>query len=472
MNSIKKTKPTVILGGGPTGLAAAYRLAQANQPFILLEKENYLGGLSATLKKDGFLYEFGPHAFHLKDPQIIDWLKDLLGPDFRVIPTNTHVLIEGQLFSYPLKGAELLRKIRWSLGLKILGEYLLSYLKNIFRRRKPATFEEWGLANFGPTLYEMSFGNFTRKVWGMDPKKISAKLANQKISRLNLGDITLKLLGFHGKNQPAYFHQYLYPKEGIETIFQKMLKKIRQKGQIFLGVKITKLKNIQGRIRTIQYQEAGGRVKEILPSKIISTMTIKDLAGLINHPVQAEVLQASHQLRYRDMIIVYILTKENNPLFSSQWIYLVEDKFKFNRLTISKNLSPKMTPKSLTVLAWEICCQKGDSLWQKKDQELLAMVKEEMKKLQLDPKDISNYFVERIENAYPIYVKNFEKNVQNVFKSLAKISNLISTGRNGLYLNSDIHDCFKMGFEAASATIQSCRTEKWYKKESQKWLNQ
>lgn len=234
-NKNKTNQSVVIIGGGPTGLAAAYKLSEMGKRFVLIEKEKYLGGLSATLKRDSFLYEFGPHAFHLKDPEIIRWIKNLLGRDFRIIPTNTHVLIDDQLYSYPLTARDLLKKIRLSLGLKILVEYLLSYLKNIVLRTKPTNFQEWGVSNFGPTLYQMSFGHYTKKVWGVDPQKLSTKLASQKLSRLNLADIIVKLLGFRGQNQPAYFRQYLYPKDGIKIIFQKMTEKIRLNGQIILG---------------------------------------------------------------------------------------------------------------------------------------------------------------------------------------------------------------------------------------------
>ncbi|MEK7142968.1 MAG: FAD-dependent oxidoreductase [Patescibacteria group bacterium] len=448
-----RDKPIVIIGGGPTGLAAAYYLAKKNQPFILIEKEKYLGGLSATLKRDGYLYEFGPHAFHLKDPQITKWLKGLLGEDFRIIPTNTHVLIDGQIYSYPLKAGELLRKIRPSLGIKILWEYVITYFKKSFRNKRPQSFEDWGLKNFGPTLYKMSFGDYTNKVWGIPPKKLSAKLAYQKISRLNLADIIIKLLGFRGKDQPAYFHQYLYPEKGVEAIFNKMLSEIRRKGKIILGARITKLKNLHGEIQAIKFQDIRGRVRDINPAQIISTITIKDLAGLLNHPLQNEVLKSSQDLKYRDLMIIYLLTREKNPLFQSQWIYLVEDKYRFNRLMIGKNLSPKMAPKNQTVLAMEICCQKNDFLWRKSNQELLILAKEDLSKLKIDLNKISDYFVVRIENAYPIYIKNFEKNVKNAIEGLGKISNLLSTGRNGLYLNSDIHDSFLMGFSAARDTI-------------------
>jgi oxygen-dependent protoporphyrinogen oxidase len=52
----------VIIGGGITGLAAAYELTQRRVPFTLLEASPRLGGLIATEKADGFTIEAGPDS--------------------------------------------------------------------------------------------------------------------------------------------------------------------------------------------------------------------------------------------------------------------------------------------------------------------------------------------------------------------------------------------------------------------------
>jgi protoporphyrinogen/coproporphyrinogen III oxidase len=47
--------PVAILGGGMTGLAAAFELAVRGVPFILCEASERLGGLIRTERVDGFL---------------------------------------------------------------------------------------------------------------------------------------------------------------------------------------------------------------------------------------------------------------------------------------------------------------------------------------------------------------------------------------------------------------------------------
>jgi protoporphyrinogen oxidase len=444
---MNKKKPIVILGGGPTGLAAAYRLRELKIPFVLLEKEDFLGGLSATLKYRGLPYEFGPHAFHLKDPKMISWLKKLLGKDFRVIPTDTKVYLNGQLFNYPLKAGELFRKINPALGLKILTGYFGAYLKNSFRKKEMVSFEDWGLTNFGATLYKLSFGDYTAKVWGMDPKDISYRLATNKLSRLNLGDILLKLVGFRGKEQHAYFKKYLYPSLGVGEIFSKMLAEIKGSGRISLASCVTGVKMKNGQIYLVTYEKHGQK-RELECRGVISTLNLKDLAPMIGPPLDRETTAQCRKLVYRGLIIVYLVVRADQ-LPKEQWIYFVENKFRSSRLMVQQNLSPDFIKKSKSIIALEIGASENDKWWQMKDAELFAIAKKDLQTLGLDNLKIDSFFVRRIKDAYPIYRIGYEKNLVVATRGIETIDNLISTGRNGLFLNSDIHDCFQMGFEAA-----------------------
>lgn len=464
-----KPKPIIILGGGPTGLAAAYKLAKLGRRFVLVEKEKYIGGLSATRRRKNYLYEYGPHAFHLKDKEIINWLKDILGVDFRVIPTKTQVIIGGKLLDYPLRAGELLRKANPVLGLIIIFDYIWENLKRFLFRGKWQNFHEWGVANFGRTLYRISFGDYTAKVWGMHPSKLSAGLATGKLSKLNLREVVAKTVGIKGKQQPLFFKQYLYPKNGMAGIFQHMIRELKGKGEIILGSKVTQIQTRGGRAVSIELENDGGQ-KTLACEKVISTLPLKQLVKMIGKPLNKNIIASANKLNYRDFIIVYAAVNESS-LPDSQWIYLVENKFKFNRVAINKNLSPNFSVNGNTLLAFEICCQKNDRLWNKQDGQLLEMVKVDMEKLGWQNIAIKDFFVERLTNVYPIYLVGYEKNVRAVIEGISDIDNLISTGRNGLFLNSDIHDCFQMGFEAADFIVKDKSVSgSYYQKTGSTWL--
>jgi oxygen-dependent protoporphyrinogen oxidase len=51
--------PIFVVGAGPSGLAAAWRLAEAGQPVVVLESRDRVGGQLLSVKQDGFLMEAG-----------------------------------------------------------------------------------------------------------------------------------------------------------------------------------------------------------------------------------------------------------------------------------------------------------------------------------------------------------------------------------------------------------------------------
>ncbi|HEX9107662.1 MAG TPA: protoporphyrinogen oxidase, partial [Longimicrobiales bacterium] len=82
----------VIVGGGIAGLAAAYRLTQA-QPDLavtLVEREPRLGGKIVTDRVDGFVIEGGPDTFLSYKPRGLGLCREL-GLEERLHGTNTQI---------------------------------------------------------------------------------------------------------------------------------------------------------------------------------------------------------------------------------------------------------------------------------------------------------------------------------------------------------------------------------------------
>lgn len=102
----------VIVGGGITGLAAAYRLLEARQDasgapiaVTLLEARPRLGGNIRTERREGFLIDGGPDSFVVTKPQAAALCKEV-GLGDRLIPTTpknrkVYVLHRGALERLP-----------------------------------------------------------------------------------------------------------------------------------------------------------------------------------------------------------------------------------------------------------------------------------------------------------------------------------------------------------------------------------
>src|SRR6516225_4072538 len=67
-------KRAIIIGAGPAGLTAAYELLTRTdiQP-IVIEKSEYMGGLSRTVNYKGNRIDIGGHRFFSKSDRVMEW---------------------------------------------------------------------------------------------------------------------------------------------------------------------------------------------------------------------------------------------------------------------------------------------------------------------------------------------------------------------------------------------------------------
>jgi protoporphyrinogen/coproporphyrinogen III oxidase len=152
-------KTTVaIIGGGISGLSAAYALHKRQVPYLLLEAGRSLGGVIRTETRDGFLLEGGPDSMLAQKPEGIALCREL-GLGDRLVPTNPdlrsvyilhrrklHPLPEGMMLAVPTKILPFARsglfswpgKLRMGLDLVIPGrngrgdESIASFLRRRF----------------------------------------------------------------------------------------------------------------------------------------------------------------------------------------------------------------------------------------------------------------------------------------------------------------------------------------------------
>ena len=115
------TRPIAIVGGGISGLSAAWELQKRGVPWVLLEAGPRVGGVIRTEEKDGFLLEGGPDSILAQKPEGVALCREL-GLGDRLIPTNPelkavyilrrgrlHALPEGMMLAVPTKILPFLR---------------------------------------------------------------------------------------------------------------------------------------------------------------------------------------------------------------------------------------------------------------------------------------------------------------------------------------------------------------------------
>jgi len=95
----------VILGAGPTGLGAAYRLQEMGyRNWAIYERHSYIGGLATSFQDSaGFTYDIGGHVMFSHYKYFDDLVSKLLGDNYTEIMREAWVWMMDRWVPYPFQ---------------------------------------------------------------------------------------------------------------------------------------------------------------------------------------------------------------------------------------------------------------------------------------------------------------------------------------------------------------------------------
>ena len=449
------SKPTVVvLGAGPAGISAAWRLTKLGFPVTVLERDGAVGGMGRTIQVGDYSVDFGPHTFHIRatpeSKAILETITPFFGENPLTLVRGTRVLLRGKEYVYPLEIFQVLFGVNPLLSALILFDYSVATIKSFFSpAKKEDSFEEWGIRNLGRTLYDLCFGIYSARVWGLPTSQISSKQA-QRVAKLNLKNIILRTLGI--KADPAtYFTKYFYPRRGISSLYEGMAAEIVAAGnRICLNSPVVRIERTADTVSRLIYQSESGE-QSIECDVVLSTLPLPALVSMITPALPDSVSVHAARLRYRSLKLIYIALKRPQ-LTNYHWVYLLDDDYSVNRMSEQKNVSPGMVPADRTILCIELSLWKDEPLWKASDEEIYRIALHDLLKMGygVTEKEVDSYFVTQIETAYPVYELNFEEHLIPVLEGVHQLGNLMTLGRHGLFLNNSMDDNVGLGFQIAN----------------------
>jgi protoporphyrinogen oxidase len=431
----------VIIGAGPAGLTAAYKLAQAGKPSTVLEADSVVGGISRTAEREGWRFDIGGHRFFTKVPEVEAlWHEILPDEDFLLRPRMSRIYYEGKFYDYPLKAMNALR----NLGVIEALRCVLSYVwARIHPPKDQTTFEGWTAARFGWRLYRIFFKTYTEKVWGVPAHEIQADWAAQRIKNLSLFKaVTNALLPSRNqKDITSLIEEFQYPKLGPGMMWERCRELVEAAGaEVRMQTAVTRIRHEGGRAVEVVAREDGGAELHFPASAVISSMPITGLLKAMDPPVPDRVRLPAEDLHYRDFLTIALVVPEDSG-FPDNWIYVHDPNVKLGRIQNFGSWSPFMVKEGRTCLGLEYFVFEGDEIWTTADEDLVALGTRELASLGLvDADRVQAGFVVRMPKAYPVYDDTYKANVEVLREWLAtEASNVFPVGRNGMhkYNNQD-----------------------------------
>jgi protoporphyrinogen oxidase len=198
------------------------------------------------------------------------------------------------------------------------------------------------------------------------------------------------------------------------------------------------LKHAENRIQSIVLRQNGDVFEHDVDS-VISSIALSDLVLGLDPPPPPEVERAARNLRYRDLVLVALMTTEDEP-FPDNWIYLHDPETRAGRVQNYGAWSADMVKPGTTCLGVEYFCFQGDDIWEMNDEQAVELATQELGRIGLiDPEKVVDGVKVLVPRAYPMYDSHFEEAVATIRTYLDRFQNLQTCGRNGLhrYNNQD-----------------------------------
>ncbi|HMJ81587.1 MAG TPA: FAD-dependent oxidoreductase, partial [Vicinamibacterales bacterium] len=432
--------------------------SELGRPVTVLEKDGAVGGMGKTITVGKYAVDYGPHTFHIRETAesraIHEAIRPFFGEDPLILTRGTRVLLRGKEYIYPLEMLQVLTGVSPLLSARIVFDYLMATVKSALAPpRKEHSFEEWGVRNLGRTLYDLCFGLYSARVWGLPTSQISSKQA-QRVAKLNLKNIILRTLGI--KADPAtYFTKYMYPRKGISVLYERMAGEVKKHGnQVLLESPVVRLERQGDRIARVVYRQ-NGREESLECAGVLSTLPLPQLVGIIDPPLPPAVAAHASKLRYRSLKLIYIALKRPQ-LTDYHWVYLLDEHFRVNRMSEQKNVSAEMVPGDRTILCIELSCWRDEPVWQASDEEIYRIALKDLLKMGYGVREdeVENYYIADIATAYPVYELNFEDHLIPVLEGVHAVTNMLTLGRHGLFLNNSMDDNVLLGMKVADQVVK------------------
>lgn len=448
MTSIERPR-VVILGAGPAGVGAAYRLMQHNRfDVTILERNEVVGGNAGSFALGGLNVDYGSHRLHPScDPQVFKDIRTLLGDDLLERPRHGRIHLKGRWIHFPLKPADLMMRVSptfaFGVGLDLLKK-MRGFRLDTETRESFATVLEAGL---GGTICRDFYFPYARKLWGVEPDALSGTQAKRRVQASSLSKMFRKIMGMRPGGQQGKRGVFYYPRGGFGQITEAYSKAAEAAGaKILFQTSVRSLQVDGNRVHTV-VAERDGKELRIQCDHVWSTIPLTALVRSLHPAAPPDVLESAGGLTFRSMVLVYIVLEQDRfTEFDAH--YFPETSIPVSRLSEPKNYSLHGRS-GMTVLCAEMPCSLQDPVWNMSSDELGQVVLDTLSRLSLPVKGpVKEVLVKKLSHAYPVYLQGYESRFKAMDEYLEPMSNLLTFGRQGLFAHDNTHHALFMAYAA------------------------
>ncbi len=333
------TRPgrVLILGAGPTGLGAAWRLSElGHRDWLICESGDRPGGLARSFTDEaGFTWDVGGHIVHSHYRYFDHAVARALGPDGQIEhERQTSIRMRGRFVPYPFQNnlrhlpkADLWRCLDGLLAL---------------RERAPAgpprDFREWVLETFGAGIAELFMLPYNEKVWAWPPETLGYGWIGDRVAVTDLRRVLERVILEQDDTVWGPNSRFAFPRSGGTGAIWEGVAGLVGRERIRFG---RRLKQVELAAKECRFEDGSVEPYDAL----LSTIPLDQLAdAAIDLP--GETADLARGLRHSSSHIVGVGLRGEPPASAriTGWIYFPEPEVPFYRASVYSAYSPENVP--------------------------------------------------------------------------------------------------------------------------------
>lgn len=384
---MSKKERIAVCGAGILGLTTAYELSKKGFDVTLFEKDDRVGGMSASFNFAGLQIERYYHFFCKPDTPLFELLSELgIDRHLRWQRTRMGFFFNGKLYKWGNPVALLLfphlsfiEKVRFGLQVS------LSVKKKRWDKLENLTGTRWLKDFIGERAYRILWDSLLRLKFHEYKDRVSAAWIWRRLKRV----------GLSRKN--AFTEELAYLEGGVEVLLTALMEKIKEKkGEIRLHAGVTGIKSDGKSLKVT----VNGEEKRF--DKVVTTLPLPYIPRVVSG-LPAEVVKKYETLD--NIGVVCVILKLTNSLTENFWLNINDPEIDLPGIIEYSNINP-LTEK---ILYFPFYLPGTHRNFQKSDREFLDEVTGYCKKINpgFDESWVLSKKVHRYEYAQPVCPPGF-----------------------------------------------------------------
>jgi len=446
----------LIIGAGPTGLGAAWRLEQRGvRDWLVLEAGDVPGGLAqSVVDEHGFTWDLGGHVQFSHYEMFDQLMDDLLGVDgWLYHDRESWVWIRDRFVPYPFQlNLHRLPAAEQDICLRGLEDAAAAASTG---RQAPSNFGEWISQTFGTGIADVFMRPYNRKVWARDPELMDWRWIGDRVAVADVARIKENIRLQRDDVSWGPNNRFRFPRRGgTGAVWRALAKQLTQHespsqpSRLMYGASVRHVDTTARRVAL-----ADGR--EFAYEQLISTMTLDRLVAMSD--LARDLCSAAAHLEYSSTHIIGVGLKGAAPATLAQkcWMYFPEANCPFYRVTHFSHYSPNNVPDPSS--QWSLMAEVSESVHRPVDRS--RVVADTVKgllatRLIESEADVHHAWHTRLEYGYPIPSLHRDRGLGGI-QTLLTARGVYSRGRFGAwkYEVSNQDHSFAQGVEAVDAFL-------------------